>query len=478
MKIIKNRPSLWVLLLTALLLGWGISCQKDQLVSGSTVSVYNETDSLQFDEVFTRQPQPTQSVKIFNGSEGAVSIRNIRLAGADASPFKINVNGQAGTDFTGLSLGKNDSLYIFVTVSLPEHADDAPFDVLDSIEYQYGDKTGKIILSATGLNAYYLTGGTISQDTSWTNKRPIVINGNIVVAQSATLHINPGTKVYTKAGKGIQINGRLEAIGGVDSAAQILMTGSRLDAPYNNMPGSWQGLSFGAGSVNNQLAYVHLNNAVNAICDTAKSIASYNVHSTVSLFLNSCIVMQSSKEALLFKHSSATLTNCLIYNSGMAIRAMGGNYTLDYLTLAGYSNDYSYHTDPLLYLADHNAEGLKDPLSLTATNCILTGDNDPLDELSVDNIYNQFTLSFKNDLIKAATLPSVGNFTDCLFNVDPAFSVIDNRSAVYDFQPLSISPVIAAASPIQGITTDITGQQRSSSAPTIGCYECKEATTP
>ncbi|WP_139188084.1 hypothetical protein [Arachidicoccus rhizosphaerae] len=478
MRKIKNWPSLCILLLTVLLLGFTTSCQKDQLVSGSTVSLYNETDSLQFDEVFTTQPQPTQQVKIFNGSEGTVSINNIKLAGGSKSPFKINVNGQAGTDFSNLNLAKNDSLYVFVTVTLPEHDKDTPFDVLDSIEYQYGNKTGKIILSATGINAFYLPGGNISHDTTWTDQRPIVISGNITVAEGATLQIKPGAQIYTKAGKGILINGRLEALGSADSAAQILMTGSRLDAPYNNMPGSWQGLNFGPSSKNNHLTFVHLYNAVNAISDTDKPISGFNVLTTSAISLNNCIIMQSAKEALLFRHSSATISNCLIYNSGMAIRAMGGSYSLQYLTLAGYSNDYIYHTNPLLYLADHNGQGNQDPLLLSATNCIITGDNDALDELAVDNVYNQFTLSFQNDLIKAVNLPSIGTFTNCLLNVDPAFTLVDNRSSTYDFQPLSISSVIASAKPIQGITADLLGRLRDPSAPTIGCYEFKEATTP
>lgn len=472
-----GRKHLLPALIISCILASMSGCQKDQLLTGNTLSLYNSVDSVQFNEVFTTQLQPTQSVKIFNGSEQAVNVQELQLAGGKNSPFKINVNGQAGTEFSSLNLPKNDSFYVFVTVALPENNSDAPFEVKDSIIYNYGSKTGKIILQATGLNAFYLSGGTLSKDTTWTNKRPIVINGNLAIAQGATLNIEPGTKVYNKAGKGIQINGRLQALGTADSAGQILLTGSRLDIPYNNMPGSWQGLSFGPNSKNNRLQYVHIKNAVNAIADTSRPITGAQTGDESYLTLEGCVILQSSKEALLLRHTSAVLTNCLIYNSGIGIRAMGGTYHLQYVTMAGYSNDYIYHTDPLLYLADHDENGQADPLTLTATNCIITGDNDPLDELYLDNINDAFDLNFKNDLIKAAALPPLGHFTDCLLNADPAFTLIDNRRAEYDFQLLSISAAVEAGLPIAGITTDMTGRSRSASSPSMGCYEFKEAAT-
>ena len=454
------------------------ACQKDQLSSDNTLSVYSSTDSVSFDQVFTRQVQPTQTVKLFNGSAQAVNIQHIQLAGGLSSPFKINVNGQAGTDFDAVSLAKADSLYIFVTVTLPEHSGDAPFAITDSIEYQYGSETGKIILSATGLNAYYLSGGIISADTTWTAKRPIVINGNITVSASATLHIRPGTKIYTRAGKSIRVNGQLQALGTFDTTGQILMTGSRLDQPYDAMPGSWQGLSFGPESKNNTLNYVHIKNAVNGIADTSRPVSGIDPDNSVPLLtLQGCVILQSAKEGLLLSHSHATLSNCLIYNCGIGLRAMGGKYALNYVTMAGYSNDRIYHTNPLLYLADHNGEGQSDPLTLTAVNCIFTGDNDPLDELYLDNLGNAFTLAFKHSLIKAASLPALGTFTDCLMNLDPAFLSIDNQQAIYNFQLLNVSPLIGAGVPISGITEDILHQERSATAPTIGCYEFKEATT-
>lgn len=472
----KNRWTYFLILAGCFLICLP-GCQKDQVGTDSGLSVYSSADSVKFDQVFTTQIQPTQSVKLFNGSEQDIHINNMRLAGGETSPFKINVNGQAGTNFNTLSLAKDDSLYVFITISLPEHNSDEPFVVKDSIEYQYGDKTGKIILHAVGMNAYFLSGGTISSDTTWTDARPIVVNDNITVATTATLHINPGTDVYTRAGKSIRVNGRIRAQGTADKAHQILLTGSRLDEPYNNMPGSWLGLSFGPDSKNNILSYVHIKNAVNGIADTSKSISEFDVNNQTAVTLEGCVIMQSAKEALLFSHSNAIISNCLIYNSGIGIRAMGGKYALNYLTMTGYSNDYIYHTNPLLYLADHNGNGVGDPLTVMATNCIITGDNEPLDEIFLDNKNSDFTLVFKNSLIKATSLPPLGSFKDCLLNVDPAFISIDNRRAAYNFQLLNVSPAIGAGIPVNGISKDILNQQRSEVMPTIGCYEFKEAAT-
>ena len=69
------------------------SCNKDSFISSQDATINTSTDSLKFDTVFTSIGSITQSFKINNTNDQKLLFTSIKLAGGDASSFKINING-------------------------------------------------------------------------------------------------------------------------------------------------------------------------------------------------------------------------------------------------------------------------------------------------------------------------------------------------------------------------------------------------
>src|SRR4051812_14933483 len=102
-------------------------CAKDSLNNSRDAALRLSSDSLLFDTVFTTTGSVTQAVKIINGNNQRLKISDIKLAGGTASMFSINVDGIAGPEHSNLVLEPNDSLYIFVAVTIKPGSADLPF---------------------------------------------------------------------------------------------------------------------------------------------------------------------------------------------------------------------------------------------------------------------------------------------------------------------------------------------------------------
>lgn len=84
--------------------------------------------------------------------------------------------------------------------------------------------------------------GTIDADEAWCiGNSPHLITGNVIVLPGATLTIQEGVIVKTRAGAELQVQGHLRAIG---TAAQHILFTSEVDTG----PGQWHGLYFKGGT--------------------------------------------------------------------------------------------------------------------------------------------------------------------------------------------------------------------------------------
>lgn len=457
----------WILGLVCLFTGFSIfGCQKENLGNAGDLFLSNDQDTIRFDTVFTATAQITQKTKIFNRNSPSIKLSSLKLAGGQSSPFKMNVNGQAGSSFTDLTIEGGDSLYVFITVNLPEGKQKKPLFYKDSIVYHYNQQEGKILLYAYGQDAYRLTTKTIAKDTTWNSDLPIIMDGNVTVAGSTTLLIEKGTRVYAKAGTSLIINGTLKAMGDYQPEDQIVMTGNRLDAPYNQLPGGWGGIRFGPNSKGNQLKYVTIKNAVTGITDTARTAQAGPGSFNPALKLYGCQISNSSKNAVHFQNASVSMTNCLLYNATQLVHLAGGDYQFTYCTLAAYTNDYIAHSEPILTLKNINN------LKLTTINSIIYGDNETIDELSIEQAgAGSASLNFSHCLIKNAQKPATGTYNQCIWAEDPEFAIIDNQHTVYDFQVLNGSAAIHTAKTVTSVPFDLKHRKRSVTEPTIGCLE-------
>jgi hypothetical protein len=450
------------------------SCNKNSFITspdavvhtGSDYANYNN-DTLRFDTLFTSVVSPTVSFKIFNSNGQKLRIDNLQLAGGNNSPFMINVNGVPGTQFSGLDIDANDSIYVFVSANISPTLSKNAFQVLDSIGVQYNGKTKYVQLEAYGQNVYVLNNKTIVSDTVFTNDLPILVYGNLTVAGSARLTINSGARLYFHGGSGLQVNGSLIANGSFATGDRITMQTDRLDYPYSYLPGMWKGINFGANSSNNVLNYVSIGGAITGIADTLSAA----IPNLMKIKLNGCMVSNMSNAGVLLQNSFLNALNCLIVNSANNVVVTGGgNYNFEYCTIAGYSNNFISHA-PSVQLGNERGGGASGVLNAVFTNTIIYGTGGILnDEITVTKTGNTaFSILMNHVLYKLLSDISTINFNASVQNQDPEFVTINTLQNSYDFHLQANSPASGAGTPT-GTLIDMEGNSRSATS-NIGCYE-------
>src|SRR5450755_4532141 len=125
----KKPPVYIVIVLLILFYG----CKKDTFITSKDAVINLSADTLHFDTVFTTAGSVTQFFKIVNGNNQKLEINNVTLAGGTTSAFKINVDGTTGPDVKNIELDANDSIFVFVTVTINPNATSLPFIMRDSI---------------------------------------------------------------------------------------------------------------------------------------------------------------------------------------------------------------------------------------------------------------------------------------------------------------------------------------------------------
>ncbi len=445
------------------------SCQKDRILTSKDALLYLSEDTLHFDTVFTTTGSTTQYFKIFNPNSQKLILSNIRLMGGNGSVFKVNIDGVPGSNFDEVEIAAGDSIYGFVTTVINPNSQDLPFVVRDSLQITFNGNKRLLQLEAYGKNAYFLRNKTITKDTTWSKKLPIVILGQLKVNEAVTLTIEKGTRIYTNALAPIQIHGTLRALGEKQDSNRIVFTGDRLDEPYKNYPGSWPGIYFNKTSNNNILSYCIIKNAYQGvICLQEASNA------LPKLTLQECVFDNIYDVAIGAGKSSITARNCLISNSGYgAYLTAGGNYSFLHCTFAGIGNNYVAHKNATFTATNADADGNTDALSCTLDNCIVYGEGGTVDnELVVSKKgSNPFLVAVNNTLYKNKNANNLIGFTNSINNQLPQFTTIDVTKRIFDFRLKATSPCINTGNSTYAITTDLDGNPRPVGIPDMGCYE-------
>lgn len=461
----KSRYFLFLLACFVIL----FSCKKTGFTDSPNALLFTSTDTLHFDTVFTTVGSITQSFKIFNGNDQKLRISNIELAGGSTSVFKINVDGATGTSFSNIEVSPNDSIYVFVAVTIDPNNNTNPFLIQDSIKIEYNTNTTFIQLDAYGQNAHFLKNASVTKDTTWNNELPLVIIGDLIVEEGKTLTIEKGTRVYCHSNASITVNGTLTAIGEKYDSTKIIFRNDRLDEYYKDLPASWNGILFTENSINNELSFVSVLNATNAIV-----VRNPSLNSNPKLKMQQCIIDNASNAGLYGIYSSINVVNCLISNCGENIRIVaGGDYSFNHCTVASYSNNFLAHNSPVLSITDVDDNNQSFPLTADFTNSIFYGDDGLVaDEISLQQMgTNTFNVNFENVLYKGNT-PALANFTNSIQDQDPQFVNIDAFDNIFDFHLQDISPCVNSGK-ATSVNTDLDGIERDET-PDIGCYEYKQ----
>lgn len=458
------------------------SCQKDKIFdTDPSLKLIFSSDSISFDTVFTTVGSVTRQLKIYNPSNKSIKISSIKLSNDIDSFFKINIDGIASSGLNDVELAAEDSLYIFVKITIDPNEENNPFVIDDQIVFNLNGNTQKVELLAWGQNANYIIADTYVQglppykivahefaDTTWASEKPFLIYGYAVVDSNAILRINAGTKIHFHNNSGLWIykGGAIKVNGTIDDP--VIFQGDRLEEFYSDIPGQWDRIWINEGSLENEFNYALIKNGFIGI-----QAETLQENMGNQLKLNNTIIENMSGIGIFSRFYNIYGSNNVIANCGnyCAAFTMGGSYNFKHTTIANYWTK-SIRQTPALFLNNYytDSDNVIHPIDLNVSfgNSIIYGNND--EEIQYDeNSGAAFNYYFDHcDLKTELNISDIEKYYECLKNEDPLFADYQTNN----YMPDSLSPVrnigsmeIATDSPL-----DILGSDRTES-PDLGAYE-------
>jgi hypothetical protein len=453
------------------------SCKKDMLIDDPTARLEFSTDSVLFDTVFTAIGSATRNFRVYNRHNRSIRISNIRLGGGRASNFRINVDGVPGVSFNDIEILPNDSIFIFVEVTVDPNNQNTPYIVTDSVFFSTNGNLQKVDLVAWGQNAYfhynktgkakYLYGfecfscfPVSSADTTWGSDKPHIIFGFAIIDSAKTLTIPEGTKIYFYNNSGLVSYKHSTLLVNGTVANPVNFEGFRRETHYSEVPGQWDRIWLGPGSKDNVINNARIKNGnVGVHIDT---VGSFNP----TLTINNTIISNMASIGMLAQGADIDAKNCVITNCGDRILALayGGNYNFKHCSFGNFWSHSIRQAPSILlnnfYIDISNQVQARD-FDASFGNCIIWGSE--AEELEF--VFNQqasANYTFNHCIIRTAlnsNMPSV-------IKSDPKFS--DNTTLELD----EGSPAIDSADPsiALDVPTDINGNSRTAN-PDRGAYE-------
>ncbi len=481
---IKKTKRYWlaVFIVTVVVLFFSQSCKKDNILTDSSAKLSLSADTILFDTVFTTIGSSTKQFKIFNSHDKTINISKIRLAGGTSSKFRINIDGVATTEVSDIEIPANDSIFIFVKVTVDPNNSNSPLVISDSIIFETNGNIQQVQLVAWGQDAYYHTPNLpvgnpwysiIPCNDIWTNDKPHVIYGYAVVDSACSLTIEQGAKIHFHNNGILWIykDGTLNVKGTLGNP--VIMQGDRLEPYYRNVPGQWGRIWFSKGSKNNKINYAVIKNGTVGIhVDTLGTPLTQP-----TLKLTNTIIENMSAAGIFAQGTWIEANNCVISNCGQygIILNIGGKYDFRHCTIGNYW-DYSTRQTPSLILNNYykdinNVYQIRNLTQANFSNCIIHGSIG--EEVLLDSFPNSgiFNFKFVNCLLK--TEQNTSNpfyYENCLINYSPGFS--DTQNGNFELLPGSVAINNGNVSIGASVLFDILRHNRTiDSAPDIGAYE-------
>jgi hypothetical protein len=483
-------------------------------------------DTVKFDTVFTTLRTVTKRLWVYNRNPKAVNIDLVSLDNAVTSPYTLIINGDLKQTASNLYIRGNDSLLILVRAQLKDNGQNGAAKALvvqENLNFRTNGQDQHVVLRSFGQNIY-LHDGTAQAvvlpcNAVWTNDRPHVLYGSVVVPVGCTLRIKPGTRIYAHAGAALLVQGTLlvndlsdyaPGTGPTDTVKAtspniVRFAGDRSsEAQYATAPGQWRGIVFDETSHGNVIRYAQIQNASYG----ALLFNPDNRANQPDLLLQNSIIRYISGDSANFAGAANQLANLKLVgiSGGAGVLSLsgkltaentlfsdcyeyavlgygGGSYSLNYCTVANYPATTAVRkTSSLTFANVSPRDGTpRNPSGLTVTlqNSIVWGSID--DELSLEN-YDEYKAGVKvqNTLLKtklyaaANDAPGVPGLTKTglnnLVNNDPKFVRV-NAGAGSDYRLGAGSPALASKTAVPPfIARDLLNLPRNASTPDLGAY--------
>jgi len=460
------------------------SCKKDNYFEGTDANLKFSKDTVFFDTVFSGIGSATRFFIVYNTYDLPVLISEIRLFKGEESNFRINVNGIPGNQIEDIEIAANDSIFIFVDVTI-DPANDEVVEY-DQIAFTTNGNRQAVTLSAIGQDVHFLEDSVIQSQT-WVNDKPYLIYNSIALDEDEVLTIEEGVHIYSHRNSKVIVLGTLIANGTYDEPiifesdrlkghSSIFFENDTLDN-YEDVPGQWSGIWLTKFSKNNSLNYTVIKNAVIGIqVDSVQS-------GGIQLSIHNSKIEHHSFSGIYAQESTIFATNCLFSNCGYYDLALtrGGNYEFYHCTIGNYwsgarstpsvyFNNYFIYKEVAYVYPLHNAY---------FGNCIIYGNNETEIQAEKHDAGEIFNYMFENCLLKVDPKSGINtsdpiHFKNNLINSEPGF--VDRN--LYDF---SLSESSSAINQGSRAITDLfpghlnfdlnTVSRISDENPDVGAYE-------
>ncbi|MCM1066147.1 MAG: hypothetical protein NC418_01070 [Muribaculaceae bacterium] len=449
------------------------SCIEDSFTTSPADQPRFSVDTLSFGTVFTDEPTPTHRFLVHNPHSKSLSISDIHVSGKDASCFRINVDGISGERFSEVEIRGKDSIFVFVEATLPE-ASGLGADYEAQVDFLTNGVTQSVVVAAYGQNVERIRATTLDADTRFNATKPYQIYDSLVVAEGATLTIEPGTRLCFHDKASLIVRGTLRSEGTPE--APVVMGGDRTgnvvsDISFEIMSRQWTGVFFTPSSTGNLLSHTTVQNTTQGVAIVGAEDVDY---STVpQLYIHNSMLTNSGDLVLYAEHSAVKAVGSQFSEASSGLVYLhGGSHIFNHCT---FSNNYLFTVigGPAVQLAHlgYDKDGLDDGsdrpfLKADFSNCILYGLGS---ELSHGDLTG-FDVYFRRCLLKSAGSDD-DNFLMCVWDEDPLFYTVRN-DYIFDYRLMPDSPAAAVADPLLTLpeaATDAYGLARGP-LPDLGAY--------
>lgn len=417
------------------------ACNKEEFETNSDAKLSFSLDTVLFDTVFTSIGSTTKRLKVYNNYDKTINISSINLAGGNTSNFRLNIDGIQSISVTEVEILGNDSLYIFIEVTVDPNGVNSPIMIQDSVVFITNGNVQDIDLVAFGQDVHLINGEIIESET-WNNDKPYLVYNSMLVDTLETLTIDAGVQIHFHRNSSLIVKGTIIVNGTIEEP--VVFQGDRLEEIYDDVPGQWGVIALIDGSLNNRIENAIIKNAIVGI-----QVGEYTASVGTNLYLFNTRIENMTYAGLYMFNSSVFAANCLIANCGYygAFMAVSGDHHFYQCTFANYF-DYANRVDPTILISNNIAvndvEYIGD-MDVYFGNSIIFGNN--IEEIGIsENDLAALNYMFENCLIKDSTyeheefvldLSDETHFLNIINNKYPKFKDIQEYN--FELDTLSIA---------------------------------------
>ena len=343
--------SIKALLFFVSLLFFVTCCEREYSFRGGEKGLFFSTDTITFDTIFTAIGSATHYLIVYNPYAEDMTIETIRLAGGNDSKFKLNINGFPENQMNDVLLNADDSLFIFVEITIDPSETTTSFLAEDSILFFTKERVQSVKLEAYVQDVVLLKAAVIKEDMKFTDEKPYLIYDSLIVSATKTLIIASGARLHFYKNAYLKVAGTLVVEGTKENP--VLFAGHRLEEFYLDKPGQWGYIHLQSSSKNNKINYAVIRNGFIGL-----RVDSVGLAGDAPLLLSNTIIDYIATNGLEVQTSAIEAYNCVFGNCGGASVALtiGGKYNFYHCTIGnfqGFRNERAlvisnYYNDKVL----------------------------------------------------------------------------------------------------------------------------------